>query len=442
MAGPEIRIDTIAEAAERLCGSAIEIVPSASPFNLKLEGWVLGREGPPPRGVRIVAMDSEYEAGRGPPLVLMGSSLNVARRDIKARFPDVPAAKRSGFKTAISLLGLPLEFRLRVEARFLSPPPVPIAHVEGRRPAVHTGYAPRFQPIMLTTPGRAGSTWMTQLIGSHPQAVAYRPFQYEPRMLDYWLEVVRTISEPYAYAQAIDPDVGDPRAWWAGRSRAQGPLVLDEPAVAQWLEGESVEELAGFVQRRLDGFYSRVAQAQDKTGAVRFVERAHGIREIELAHELYGDARELILMRDPRDLLASRLAFNRKTGLAQFSYDEAGSPEDYARGFMRDEIEGLVRHFRLRGDRAFLVRYEDLVSRPEETLEALFDFAGMDADSETVAAVLDRARARRPERQAHHKTSGSDAASIGRWRSDLPAELQDAGNEAFAAALDAFGYER
>jgi hypothetical protein len=261
-------------------------------------------------------------------------------------------------------------------------------------------------------------------------------------MLDYWLEIVRMMSEPYAYAQAIDPEVKEVPGWWVGRSRSHGPLRLDdEPAVAQWLEGESVEELAGFAQRRLDRFYHRVAESQEKPDAVRFVERTHGIRETDLAHELYGEARELILMRDPRDLLASRMAFNRKTGLAQFGYDRADGPEDYVRGFMRKEIEGMVRHLRIRGDRSFLVRYEDLVSRPEETAQELFTFIGMEADRSTVKAVLEHAREQVPDRQARHKTSSDEAASIGRWRADLPPALQDACDEAFAESLAAFGYE-
>jgi hypothetical protein len=46
-----------------------------------------------------------------------------------------------------------------------------------------------------------------------------------------------------------------------------------------------------------------------------------------------------------------------------------------------------------------------------------------------------------PDRQARHKTSSDEAASIGRWRTDLPPALQDACDEAFAESLAAFGYE-
>ena len=109
---------------------------------------------------------------------------------------------------------------------------------------------------------------MTHLIGAHPDALAYRPFNFEPRMLDYWLEIVHTASHPHSYAQAIHPDVNQERAWWEGRARWLGPLFLDaDPAVGRWVETEAIEEFAAFAQRRVDSFYARVAESQDKPQA-------------------------------------------------------------------------------------------------------------------------------------------------------------------------------
>ena len=88
-----------------------------------------------------------------------------------------------------------------------------------------------------------------------------------------------------------------------------------------------------------------------------------------------------------------------------------------------------------------LLRYEDLMLRPQETLGELFEHIGLAADGDTVSQVLERARARAPERQAGHRTTADENASIGRWRNDLPEALQAACAEAFAGPLAAFGYE-
>jgi hypothetical protein len=434
------RLDAAVGAGSKLVGSEVLPPITSSPYSLKLQGWALGPEGPP-RGIWIVAAEPLGDDGTLH-RVLVTTAPNLVRPDIAARFPDVPAAKRCGFSTACSLLGIPRDFSLRVEARLENLAPMTIAHIEGRRRALRTGYRPRFQPIMLKTFGRAGSTWVTHVIGAHPQALAYRPFQFEPRMLDYWLEIVRTQSHPHSYAQAIDPDVRQERAWWEGRARWLGPLFLDaEPAVERWVETEAIEEFGAFAQMRVDSFYGRVAESQDKPQALRFVERVHEWPEMVLARELYDEARTVFLVRDLRDLLASRLAFNRRTGKAQFGYDRAASPEEYVQGSMRAEADDMVESWRAQRQHAFLLRYEELMLHPEETLRELLEHLGLDHSDEAVTATLERARAQAPDRQADHRTSAGEAASIGRWRSDLAPELQDACAEAFEPALAEFGYE-
>ena len=404
---------------ENTSDSAAEVLDPvvSSPYSLKLQGRVDGA----PRRVRVLAVE---------PL----------RRVLVATAPNTSVP--GGFSAAVSLLGTPTEFTLEVEAAFEDLPPATIARLEGRRPALHSDHQARFAPVMLKTLGRAGSTWVTHLIGAHPQALAYRPFDFEPRVLDYWMEILRTLAQPYSYAQAIDPDVEEGRGWFVGRRRSLGPVDLSaDPAVESWVETRSIEELATFAMQRVDSFYDAVAESQHKPQASRFVERGHELHELVLVRELYREARIVFLVRDMRDLLASRLAFNRKTGVSQFGLDGSESTEDYVRGAMRREIEDLHETWNALAGEAMLLRYEDLITEPHATLQKLFAHTRLDADDQTVADVLGRARDSRPERQAGHKTSGDDTASIDRWQRDLPADVQQACAEAFAEPLAAFGYE-
>jgi hypothetical protein len=390
---------------------------ASSPYSLKLRGRVEGR----PRRIRVVAVE---------PL----------RRTLVAAAPNT--SPPGGFSTAVSLLGVPAEFALEVEAVFNAATPATIARIDGRRPPLRAAAEPRHAPILLKTLGRAGSTWVTHLIGAHPQALAYRPFDFEPRVLDYWMEILRSLAQPYSYAQAINPDVDEGRGWFVGRRRALGPVELGaDPAVEDWVETRSIEELATFALQRVDCFYDAVAESEQKPQASRFVERGHELHELVLVRELYRDARIVFLVRDMRDLLASRLAFNRKTGVSQFGLDGSESTEDYVRGTMRREIEDLRETWNALAGEAMLLRYEDLITEPHATAQKLFAHTQLDADDQTVADVLGRARESRPERQAGHKTSGDDTASIDRWQRDLPADVQQACAETFAESLAAFGYE-
>ena len=430
------RMETAGNAGGRLLGSHVQPLALSSPFNLKLTGWLLPA-GRAPRGIALVS--AERIGDRMLHRQINVTAPNLPPREVIARFPDVTTKQARGFLTTCSLLGLPREFTVLVEAR-LEDGPVTIAHIDGTRRALDTGYRPTYSPIMLKTMGRAGSTWVTHVIGAHPEAIAYRPFDFEPRMLDYWLEIVRMLTGPHAYAQAIAPDVRD-SAWWDGRARWLGPLLLqDEPGVEHWVETESVEEFAAFAQRRVDSLYRHVAESQEKPAAVRFVERVHDWPERLLARELYEDARTIFLVRDPRDLLASRMAFNRRTGQAQFGFDKATDPEQYVHGWMRAEVGEWIDSWQEDED-GLLLRYEDLMERPDEVLHDVFEHAMLDSGAQTVAATLERAMAHKDDRQARHKTSAGGPGSIGRWREDLSPALQEACAEAFGDALEALGYE-
>jgi hypothetical protein len=414
MQGIEItRFESTSDAATEVLAPTV-----SSPYSLKLQGRVDGQ----PRRVRVVAVE---------PL----------RRTLVATAPNTSTP--GGFSTAVSLLGVPADFTLEVEAAFEDSTPATIARIEGRRPALRTDHRPRFAPVLLKTLGRAGSTWVTHLIGAHPQALAYRPFDYEPRVLDYWMEILRTLAQPYSYAQAIDPDVDEGRGWFVGRRRSLGPVDLSaDPAVESFMETRAVEELAAFAMQRVDSFYDAVAASQQRPAASHFVERAHEWHELLLVRELYAGARVIVLVRDMRDLLASRIAFNRKRGVFQFGMDASTSTADYVRETMRREIDDLHETWGALGGDATLLRYEDLIREPLATARRLFEDIGMPADDRTVQDVLAQARDSRPERQAGHKTtSGGDEASIGRWQDDLEPALQDACAEAFAVPLEAFGYE-
>jgi len=229
--------------------------------------------------------------------------------------------------------------------------------------------------------------------------------------------------------------------WWVGRRRRWGPLDIPDPELLDWLETDSLEDLARFCRARIDGFYERAATASGKPGVRRFAERVQDWHDLVLAAELYAGSAEVFLVRDFRDVLASRLAFNRKTDNVRFGREEVASDEEYVNGPMRHHVATLLESWRARKDRALLVRYEDLVREPHATLATLFADLGVDHDAATVEEVLRRAQELPTARKEWHMTSPGGEESVGRWRSDLPPALGNAAGEAFGEALEAFGYE-
>lgn len=76
---------------------------------------------------------------------------------------------------------------------------------------------------------------------------------------------------------------------------------------------------------------------------------------------------------------------------------------------------------------------------PLTTLTRAFDYLGLDADTATVAGVLEAGSQEAPGMRGH-RTTPDAAASVGRWRTDFPPDLADDASDALAEVLGQFGY--
>jgi hypothetical protein len=276
---------------------------------------------------------------------------------------------------------------------------------------------------------------LMRMLEAHPEMLVYRPYRYEQQVASYWLDVLLTLSDPSSYIRQIAPagNLEDP-LWWLGSKRP--PPRLRDSALERWLGSDALAQLARVSQERIAAVYDQIAAGAGKPGARYFAEK-HSLRTAALGSELYPGAREVFLVRDLRDMVASIMDFNRRRGVEGFGRAAAASDTDWIHG-LAGWSTSLVRAWGRRSERAHLVRYEDLVVRPAETLAALLRYAGVDDSPAQVEAMLAASATEMPE-LARHRTRRADE-SVGRWRADLPEELQRACGQAFGAALEAFGY--
>jgi hypothetical protein len=294
---------------------------------------------------------------------------------------------------------------------------------------------------MLTTLGRTGSTLLAQLLRAHPRVVVHGRFPYETRVGRYWMSVLRALASPASYVQVVVPSADD-QFWWLGDPGLAVHAHLAGDPLVEWLGGADVDALARFCRERIAASYAEVAATQGRSDAAYFAEKHLPEPFVQdRLWELIPDSREVVLVRDPRDMIASILAFNHKRGVVAFGRQLAASDEEFVLG-VRDAVEALRHAWRRRGSRALLVRYEDLVLRAPETLRTVFAYLDLEHGQGTVDDVLRLATETAPELQDSHRTAGAPEASVGRWRRDLSPALQDASGEAFAPALADFGYTR
>jgi hypothetical protein len=417
---------------ERLAGFHITCPQAGSServYSLPIEGWVVP--------AHAAAREVEIQCGERP---LMRVPVAIERPDVAALHPDLPWAGRGGFAVRLNAVTLPPRFRLTVSVLHGDGDRTRLGTIEGERRPLPM-QEPAYQPLVVTTLGRSGSTWLTWLLGRHPEIADYRSFEYESKVGPYFAEVLAALTQPASYYQPIRGEI-DNRGWWQGRERNWSlAWHSSHDSIDEWLGSEYVESLVEFFAGRVDALFGRLAEALGKEDASYVVEKmppAYFGRH--LLAELFPGMREVFLVRDFRDVACSIFAFGDKRSRRWYANREVMTEEQCIREILRDEALALLEAWSERSEAAHLVRYEDLVLRPYEVLPALFAYLGVDASAETVSHVLSDSARLDPGLQDMHRTSATAEDSVGRWRRDLDPSLVRVCEEELRHALGTFGY--
>jgi hypothetical protein len=393
---------------------------------LDIEGWALGRD------LDVVAVEALVGDGEPAPF-----QFGVPRPDLQDAFPGAPGAASSGFRGALGPLELPLRFTIRVRAVLADGSRSTFAEIAGRRDPLRSRIRPHLHPIALTCIGRTGGNWVAHLLAQHPEVVAYRPFEYDLRAAQYWVELLRTVARPASYLCSLAPGATS-SDWWIGTDAGVVPFAAEED-LARWFHGEHIETMADFCHDRIDRFYVELAARQGRPDARRFVERFYAAHQSAATLvELDPETRQVVLVRDFRDVLCSVLAFNAKRSFDAFGRDMFDSDADYV-GHMAERARYLLAAWKDAAHPVELLRYEDLVRDPEASLRRVLDFVGVDASSTSVQRVLEAAACETPS-MSFHRTTPSASASVGRWRHDLDPSLRELCEQEVGPIMSEFGY--
>lgn len=395
-------------------------------YELPIRAWVLiSGKGT----VRVEAAHNDH--------ILGSAKAAMPRPDVLKKFPSSSDVK-PGISMMLGVLGLPPEFQIEIRAVLPGGKRLPLATLKGRHEPLVSAYKSKLRPLMVTMQGRVGSSWLMRLLSEHPGVIVHPPHfgdPFETRVAGYWLHMLKILSDPADHVRSsprVDFTVN--RAW-VGHNPFYTPSMVKQPGIQEWFGRVHPERLAAFCTQNIDEFYLRVAKITCKNDPVFFAEKTHADHVPWLAWELYPDAKEIVLIRDFRDMICSILDFNRKRGYNAFGREQVDSDEEYIQR-MRANVMKLVKTWEMRADRAFLLRYEELVSETERTLENLMDYLGFETD---VQGLVERARVPTPA-LISHRTVADAAASIGRWKRNLEPSLREICDVAFREALTAFGY--
>jgi Sulfotransferase family len=205
-------------------------------------------------------------------------------------------------------------------------------------------------------------------------------------------------------------------------------IFKDEDIVQRYFNGvaPSVEESINI--------YKQMAQESGKN-AIYFAEKLPSWRQVENILSAAPLSKFVGIVRDPRDVLVSVKAFNKKNN-SLYGFQVIKGDDDHQ---TVDRYCALYDKFVRIVDltNAHVVKYEDVIERPVDTVMSMFDSIGLETCRNTVQEIVDRANKMEDGR---HRTSAE--GSIERWREGMPLALRELYKNKLGYILERYAYQK
>lgn len=281
-------------------------------------------------------------------------------------------------------------------------------------------------PVLVTAPGRSGTTLLMSLLAASPDIVVAELVPYELRLLSYHAVAHAVLTSPADFAHSTHPDRLEGDGYHVGfnpfHGRQYAHAFKDPRAAVDYFENFVPRRTTDYSQEAIGEFYRRLAADRGKPAARFFAEKGNNLHKPTrmFTRRAFGQVREIVILRDPRDVLCSQMAYFSSTPEKAFAQLSHATRVLHAiRGEPQDDI-----HF---------IRYEDMVRGDADAFAALSAFIGTAIEPEGGGE-------RRQDVFRNHGTSPSPEASMGRWRSDLPEAWRDRCASEWKDFLEASGY--
>jgi len=301
-------------------------------------------------------------------------------------------------------------------------PPVAAAVAVAHAPAE----AARLLPILVTAPGRSGTTLLMGLLARSPAIIAAELVPYELRLISYYAAAFNVLTSAADLEHSTHPDRLEGDGFHIGfnpfHSQQYAQAFRGQAPVRDYFDAYVPAQVAASGRGLIEEFYRRLAGDRSKPDARYFAEKGNNLHKPtrDYTRRAFGAIRELVIVRDPRDVLCSHMAYFSSTaekGFTQLSHACRQLMAIRAEG--RADIHWLKYEEMVRGDAGCFSRLSAFLETP---IEADAGDAG--------AAVF-----------ARHATSLTPESSVARWRGNLPDELKVRCAVEWGDFLTEFGYD-
>jgi len=276
-------------------------------------------------------------------------------------------------------------------------------------------------PVLLSGSGRTGSVALMSLLGSDRRLAFDQQYPFESRYLTYFVKFALLINNP-EYLPFIEGSqlfslntLGVSAVRPQQRPNVDPKLFLPRLSTAEWLKS-------------LWKTFSAGIQAENPNTAF-YAEKAPQwlpalVRDILPCFTIYN-------FRDIRDVFLSANAFSRKQKAVVFGRHAGDTDLEYARGLA---LSFCISYEKYRSDRqradSVLVRYEDLVEKPQVVAERLQKMAGLSVSQAGMTHF------------EQHRTAKDLSATVRRWqREEIPFDVSRFFQEHLSEEMESLGYQ-
>jgi hypothetical protein len=319
------------------------------------------------------------------------------------------------------------EHRLSPLAAPGKPAPAKAPPSRAPRPApLEAGASAKLVPIMVTAPGRSGTTLLMGLLAKSPAIVAAELVPYELRLISYYSAAFNVLTAPGDLEKSTHPDKLDGDGYHIGfnpfQSAQYAPAFRDRGLLADYYQDFASARTLDYVRDMVGEYYARLARDKAKPGARYFAEKGNNLHAPTRAfmRRVFGEVREIVILRDPRDVLCSHMAYFSSSPEKAFNQLSHAS-----RQLLAIRAEALPD--------VHILKYEDMVRGDAACFAALSAFLDVKVEPETGVRPQEVFR--------RHGTSVSPQASVARWRTHLPEALKARCAQDWGHFLTSFGYD-
>ena len=288
--------------------------------------------------------------------------------------------------------------------------------------------------IWLFGSPRSGSSWLLQLLASHPAVVQVN----EPLIGSY----LGPILSDSTNVNPADLDLSNFTLLRAERDKPESFFSTEyrdawAPALGKLL---------------VERFLAQALENPSEVPASRtivVVKEPNGSQSADVLTSAVPRARLLFLLRDGRDVVDSELAANLEGGwLSKAIPGVRGIAEDERVEFVRRSAykwlwrtEVVQEAYSAHAGPKHLIRYEDLLADPAAQMKSLFEWIGLEIEDSQLASWIDQRSLEQVPAEARGPQGFFRAARPGMWRENLTDEEQAVVEAIIGPKVRELGYD-